>query len=259
MDDNVSGRYSGQVLFKPIGVDGQARLRDSRVVIIGCGALGTGIADRLARSGTGHIKIIDRDFVEFDNLQRQSLFNEEHARERLPKAVAAERVLSSINSEIKIKGVVGDVTPANIEDLLGGCDLVMDATDNLETRFLMNDACVKLEIPWVHGAVGGSCGQEMLIVPGATACFRCYLPELPQVTLPGVDVLGVLNTITGLTAELQTTHAIQVLTGDAARGGVLTYVDIWEKEFLQFDVERLLECPACAKGEYSFLDSENIS
>jgi molybdopterin/thiamine biosynthesis adenylyltransferase len=256
---SISGRYSRQVLFEQIGAEGQAKLGRARVVLIGCGALGTVIADKLSRAGIGYLKIVDRDFVELDNLQRQTLFNEEHARQRLPKAVAAVEVLRSINSEIEIEAEVLDVTPANIEETLRGCDLAMDATDNLETRFLLNDACLKMDIPWIHGAAVGSCGQEMPIIPGETACYRCYLAESPAEPLQGCDVLGVLSTVTGIVGDLQSTHAIQILTGNPVPGGTITYVDVWENEFLQLTIDRQEDCPTCVKRDFSFLGRKDTS
>lgn len=255
----ISGRYSRQILFEPIGIEGQKKLGESTVVTVGCGALGTVIADRLARAGVGTIKVVDRDFVELDNLQRQALFTEEHANERLPKAVAARSVLNTVNSEITVDAVVCDVTPWNIEQIIDGCDVVMDATDNLETRFLINDACMKSGIPWIHGAAVGSCGQEMPIIPGATACYRCLLPEPPMEPLQGCDVLGVLNTVTGIIADIQSTHAFQVLTGSHVPDSALTFIDVWESEFERFAVDRVPDCPACARGEYVFLDKETVS
>ena len=252
-------RYSRQVLFEPIGAEGQARIGRARVALIGCGALGTVIADKLTRAGVGRLKIVDRDFVELDNLQRQSLFNEEHAWLRLPKAVAAETVLKAINSEIEIEAEVADVTPNNIEGMLQGCDLAMDATDNLETRFLLNDACVKVGIPWIHGAAVGSCGQEMPIIPGETACYRCFMAVPPGEPLQGCDVLGVLNTATGMIADIQSTHAIQILTGNHIAGGKMTFIDVWESDFQQFDVVRAPDCPCCIKGDYGFLNQEYTS
>jgi len=258
-DSQKSDRYSRQVLFEPIGVEGQARLGRARVALIGCGALGTVIADKLSRAGVGHLKIVDRDFVELDNLQRQTLFNEEHARQRLPKAVAAETVLKSINSEIEVEASVTDVTPINIEEILHGCDLAMDATDNLETRFLLNDACFKAGIPWIHGAAVGSCGQEMPIIPEETACYRCYLAVPPGEPLQGCDVLGVLNTATGVVANIQSTHAIQILTGNHLAGGKITFVDVWENDFQQFEVERVPDCQCCVEGDYMFLNRQSTS
>ncbi len=258
-DDMVSGRYSRQVLFEPIGREGQKMLGGSTVAIIGCGALGTVMVDRLARAGIGTIRIVDRDFVELDNLQRQALFTEEDVSLRLPKAVAAASAIKLVNSEIAIEPVVCDVTPGNIERILAGCDIVMDGTDNLETRFLMNDTCLKEGIPWIHGAAVGSCGEEMPIIPGVTACYRCLVPVLPDEPLQGCDVLGVMNTVTGIIADIQSTHAIQVLTGSHVPDSTLTFVDVWENEFERFVVERVTDCPACVRGEYSFLKKETVS
>jgi len=255
----ISSRYSRQILFEPIGREGQKKLSGSTVVIIGCGALGTVIADRLVRAGVGTIKIVDRDFVELDNLQRQVLFTEEHARLRLPKAVAAGSVLKTVNSEVEVVPVVCDLTPGNVEQVIEGCDIVMDATDNLETRFLMNDACLKAGTPWIHGAAVGSCGQEMPIIPGVTACYRCLMPEPPAEPLPGCDVLGVLNTVTGIIADIQSTHACQLLTGSHVPDSTLTFVDVWESDFERFVVERFQDCPACVRGEYTFLKKETVS
>ncbi len=252
-------RYSRQVLFEPVGEEGQRRLARGRVAVIGCGALGTGIADRLARAGVGVLRIVDRDYVELDNLQRQTLFTEEHARERLPKAVAAQAVLETVNSEIEIEARVSDVTPANIEATLEGFDLAMDATDNLETRFLLNDACVKMGIPWIHGAAVGSCGQEMVVVPGESACFRCFVGGIPTEPLQGCDVLGVLGTVTGMVADIQSTHAMKLLTGNAAPVGVVTFIDVWEDVFERFTVDRLEDCPACVKHDFEFLDRRSVS
>lgn len=255
----VSGRYSRQILFEPIGREGQRKLGVATVGMIGCGALGSVIADRLARAGVGTMRIVDRDFVELNNLQRQALFTEDHARLYLPKAVAAESVLREVNSDITVEPVVSDITAANIERLLDGCDILMDATDNLETRFLMNDACLKIGLPWIHGAAVGSWGQEMPIIPGVTACYRCLIQEPPAEPLQGCDVLGVLNTVTGIIADIQSTHAIQILTGNYVPDSSLTFIDIWEGEFEKFAIDRVADCPACARGDYSFLRRENVS
>jgi adenylyltransferase/sulfurtransferase len=255
----VSGRYSRQELFEPIGREGQEKLGRSTVVILGCGALGTVAADRLVRAGVGTVRIVDRDFVELDNLQRQSLFNEEHALKRLPKAVAAESVLKSVNSEVSIQADICDVAPANIEDVLRGCDAVVDATDNLETRFLLNDACLKLGIPWVHGAAVGSCGQVMTIFPGKTACYRCLVPESPSEPLQGCDVLGVLNMVTGVIADIQSAEAVKLLTGKLNPDSTVVFIDVWENEFERFAIDRVADCPACVRGEYTFLNSKAVS
>ncbi len=259
MDRSKEDRYSRQCLFEPIGAEGQARLAGARAALIGCGALGTVIADRLVRAGVGHLRIADRDFVELDNLQRQTLFDEEHARLRMPKAKAAASSLEAVNSEVEIEALTLDVVPANIEDILRGCDLALDATDNLEARFLLNDACLKLDLPWVHGAAVGSCGQVMPVIPWETACYRCYLPGRPAEPLQGCDVLGVLGTVTGIIGDLQATYAIQYLSGNPMPAGVLTFVDVWDNEFLQFPVNRLDGCPACSGGEFSFLERKATS
>lgn len=255
----VSGRYSRQELFVPIGREGQEKLGRSTVVILGCGALGTVAADRLVRAGVGTVRIVDRDFVELDNLQRQALFNEEHALMRLPKAVAAESILKSVNSEVAIQAEVCDVAPANIENVLRGCDAVVDATDNLETRFLLNDACLNWGIPWVHGAAVGSCGQVMTIIPGQTACYRCLVPEAPAEPLQGCDVLGVLNMATGVIADIQSAEAVKLLTGKPRPESTVVFIDVWENEFESFAIDRVADCPACVRGEYIFLNSQAIS
>jgi molybdopterin-synthase adenylyltransferase len=258
MDENLE-RYSRQMLFECIGRAGQEKLLGSRVAIAGCGALGTGIADKLARAGIGYLRLIDRDFVELNNLQRQVLFTEEHVNGRMPKAVAAAEALGQINSSIVIEPVVGDIEPSSVERLLEGIDLVMDGTDNIETRLLVNDACVKAGVPWVHGAALGSCGQEMAIIPRKTACYRCYLPELPDAPLEGCEVHGILNTVTGIVSAIESTHALKILTGDVEFPSVMTFVDVWEGEVRQFVVDRNPECPACGKGEYQFLDRRATS
>ena len=251
MEDN---RYSRQVLFEPLGEEGQQRLGTSSVAIIGCGALGTVIANCLARSGVGKIKVVDRDFVELDNLQRQVLFDEEDARRMLPKALAAVKHLEAVNSSVRLSAEVCDVSSRNIESVMAVCDLVLDATDNLETRLLINDACVKAGIPWIHGTAVGSIGMEMPFIPGKTACFRCYLPELPPDRVPGCDVIGVLNPITGIVGCLQSSHAIQVLTGNYSPRNEMIYIDIWQDEFLEIDIERVPDCPCCGQRSFPYLD-----
>ena len=253
MDEGLE-RYSRQMLFEGIGRVGQEKLLGSRVAIAGCGALGTGIADKLARAGVGFLRLIDRDFVELNNLQRQVLFTEEHVEKRLPKAVAAVEALREINSAIEIESAVQDIDPSSVEWLLEGIDLVMDGTDNIETRLLVNDACVKADIPWVHGAALGSCGQEMAIIPHKSACYRCYLPQLPDSPLEGCEVHGILNTVTGIVSAIESTHAFKILTGDLDFPSMMTFIDVWEGEVRQFAVDRDPECPACGKGEYEFLD-----
>lgn len=252
-------RYSRQMLFQPIGRQGQERLLASRVVVIGQGALGTVIADHLARAGVGHLTLVDRDFVELSNLQRQTLFDEEDAQKRLPKAIAAAQKLSRVNSEIEIRPVIADVTPRNVEGLVAGASLVMDATDNLETRLLLNDACLKAGIPWVHGGAIGSSGIVMSIVPGQTPCLRCLIDEPPPPgVLPSCDTVGVLNATTAAVASIQTAEALKLLTGRAPAPGVL-YLDVWEGSFDRMPLDRRPDCPACVRGEYAYLAGQRTA
>src|SRR5436190_19822682 len=210
-------RYLRQTFFPPIGPEGQQQLLDSRVVLIGCGATGTVIANYLARAGVGRLTVVDRDFVERDNLQRQVLFTDQDVDEALPKAVAAERALRAINPEIEIRGVVADVNASSFESLVADADLVMDGTDNFESRYLINDACVKQVTPWIYSGVVGSHGMTMTIVPSQSACFRCVFPEPPP---PGVaatcDTAGVLGPAVGMVASLAAAEAIKLLVGDTA-------------------------------------------
>jgi len=210
---DVPARYSRQVLFEEIGHAGQARLMAARVALVGCGALGTVQASLLVRAGVGTLRIIDRDFVEESNLQRQILFDEEDVRALLPKAVAAERKLRATNSLVNVEGLVEDLNAASIGRLLEGFDLVMDATDNFDARFLLNDYCVKTGTPWVYGACVGSYGLTFPILPGETACLRCVFETAPPPGLsPTCDTAGVLGPIVGVVASLQVAEALKILT-----------------------------------------------
>ena len=185
-------RYARQITLPEIGEAGQQRLLDTSVAVLGCGALGTNIANLLVRAGVGHLRIVDRDVVEQSNLQRQVLFDEEDAVNSLPKAIAAEKKLRSINSQVSLEAVVSDIDPYNVENLIRDVDIVLDGTDNFETRYLINDACIKLKVPWVYGAVIGTVGMVMTIVPGQTPCFRCLLPDIPAPgSTPTCDMVGV--------------------------------------------------------------------
>src|SRR5437773_6379200 len=206
-------KYSRQILFPPIGEAGQARLARSRVVIIGAGALGTFQASHLARAGVGTLRMVDRDFVEESNLQRQVLFRESDAAQNLPKAVAAERKLRAINSDIRVEGVVADFEPRNAEDLVRGFDMILDGTDNFEARYLLNDVAVKLGIPWSYGAVVGSYGTTLTVLPGRTACLACLFPEPPQGLLPTCDTVGVIGPAVSWVASVQVTEALKILMG----------------------------------------------
>lgn len=254
-------RYSRQVLFEPLGEKGQLRLRNSSVLIVGCGALGTVVAGSLVRAGIGGISIIDRDFVEMDNLQRQIIFDEDDARGMLPKALAAERHLKKVNSSVEIKGEVLDVNAGNIQTLMEGIDLVMDATDNLETRLLINDACVKAGVPWIHGAALGSYGMEMPIIPGETACYRCYLGRPSPERLPGCDVIGVLNPVTGIVACLQSAHALRILAGGYPPRSRMIFIDVWEDLFLEMEIRRSPDCACCARRDFQYLrpDTQSVA
>ena len=207
-------RYHRQYLFNKIGEAGQLKLVSSRITIIGCGALGTVLANTLARAGVGFIRIVDRDFIELNNLQRQVLFDEGDIKENLPKAIAAERKIKKINSQIKIEAIVSDVNFTNIEGFIKDVDLILDGTDNFETRFLINDACVKLGKPWIYGAVIGSHGLTMTIIPGETPCLRCVFESAPPPELtPTCDTAGIIAPASAVIASLEATEALKLLSG----------------------------------------------
>lgn len=250
-------KYSRQVLFAPIGRNGQERLRASKAVIIGCGALGTAQASLLARAGVGRLRIVDRDYVEESNLQRQVLFDESDAAERLPKAAAAERKLRRINSDVAIEGLVEDAQPNNIENLIAGFDLVLDGTDNFEARFLLNDAAVKLGIPWIYGAVVASYGVTMTIVPGRTACLACVMPQTPEGMHETCDTAGVIGPAVHWVAAVQTAEALKILCGKTERlHGQLMSADIWENRLQQVAAPRDTECRVCVQREFVHLEGE---
>jgi molybdopterin/thiamine biosynthesis adenylyltransferase len=249
-----SERYARQVLFEPIGRDGQKRLAGSRVAIVGCGALGTIQAALLARAGIGRLRLVDRDYVEESNLQRQLLFDEDDAARCLPKAVAAERKLKRINSDVQAEGVVADASARNTEELVQGFDLILDGTDNFETRFLLNDVSLKLDIPWIYGAVVGSLGVTMTILPGRTACLACVLPSLPKTAQETCDTVGVIGPSVSWTASLQVTEALKILLGqeDSLHGVMLSY-DIWKNRLQQIRPERDPQCRACGLKDFAYL------
>ena len=229
MDPAVRERYSRQILFPGIGERGQEALLGARVALVGCGALGSFHAAALARAGVGSMVIIDRDYVEPSNLQRQWLFEESDAAEALPKAAAAERRLALINSSIHVRGVVADLTASNAEQLLGRVDLILDGTDNFDTRYLINDFSVSRSIPWVYGAAVGSYGLAMPVVPGRTPCLRCVYPNPPQSAQPTCETAGVVNVIASLVASYQVADALKILCGQADRlEARITTVDVWQ-------------------------------
>ena len=245
-------RYSKQVIFPEIGEEGQRKLGQSRVVIIGCGALGTVSASILVRAGIGTVRIIDRDFIEYHNLQRQILFDETDIVERLPKAVAAERHLKKVNSSINIEGVVADVNNTNIEKFVYGFDLIVDGLDNLETRYLLNDVSLKKNIPWIYGAAVSSVGMTMTIIPHQTPCLCCYSPYPEAGPLLNCDTSGVISPAPVTVGALQSAEAIKVLTGSSDINRDLIYVDIWTGTFNRVKTHVRSDCPP-DNGKYEFL------
>jgi adenylyltransferase/sulfurtransferase len=252
-------RYSRQVLFPSFGPEGQERLAKSRAVVIGCGGLGTVAAEMLARAGVGSLLVVDRDIVDATNLQRQVLFDEEDARRELPKAEAAGRKLRAINSEIAIETRVADVNPGDVEEIVAGADVVLDGLDNVETRFLLNDACVKHKIPWVYGAAIASAGLTMTILPGRTPCLRCLFESAPPTgTVATCETAGVLAPIVGLIASLEVAEALKILAGRLeAISPHLRTVDVWTGRMDSVDVSAFFQkgkCPACGQGRFDYLD-----
>jgi molybdopterin-synthase adenylyltransferase len=256
MEDAID-RYSRQILFPGVGKEGQSKLGKSSVVLIGCGALGTIIASGLARAGIGNLKIVDRDFIENHNLQRQDLFDEEDVREGIPKAIAAERRLRKVNSSIEIEGIVTDVNYTNIESLVRGADLILDGLDNFETRFLINDCALKLNIPWVYGGAISSSGTTMTFIPHKTACFRCLTPSrIRSGMVPTCDTAGVISPAPWITGSLQVAQALKLLVGAPNISGDLITIDVWEPHFQKLKVVQRPDCPAC-QGKYEFLDGKS--
>jgi adenylyltransferase/sulfurtransferase len=249
-------RYSRQERFSGIGLEGQARLRGASVLVVGVGALGSSLAEMMVRAGVGRVTVVDRDFVEESNLQRQSLFEEADAAAGLPKAVAAEARLRRLNSEVAVRGVVADVTAANVRALVAEAALVLDGTDNFDARFLLNDACLEAGIPWVYGACVGAHGLALAVRPRLTPCLRCVLRERPA---PGTgetcDTAGVIAPVVHVVAGLQAAEALKLLTGREADllGGLVT-VDLWSGLFEVMDLgQEKPSCAACREGRYDAL------
>jgi len=262
--DETLARYRRQTAFSPIGRAGQVRLAGATAAIIGCGALGTSQANLLVRAGVGRLVVADRDFVDLSNLQRQSLFDEGDVQAHLPKAVAAAQRLRRINSQIQVQPVVTDVTWQNIQSLIGEADVVLDGTDNFETRFLINDACCELGKPWVYGGCLGAEGQSMTILPGQTACFACLMPEGPPQagSLPTCDSGGVLATIIQMIAAVQVGEALKVLTGNSDQvSRSLTVIDAWNLRFRSMDLKKLAAagCPVCRGSRYDWLAGKHAT
>lgn len=251
-------RYSRQTLFQHIGIERQKKLANSSAIVIGCGALGSVSSSYLVRAGIGNIRIIDRDFIEESNLQRQTLFDENDIKLGLPKAIAAQKKLRLINSKINIEGIVADLNHANVEDLSRGADIILDGTDNFETRFLINDICVKNRIPWIYGACIGSRGLTMNIIPLQTPCLRCVFESSPQMgTFPTCDTAGVIGPIASIIASIQVTEALKILTKNfSSLNNSLLEIDVWNTKFKQLGIEDLRElnnCQTCKSHNYEFL------
>jgi len=251
-------RYSRQILFSPLGIAGQEKLLKSRVAVIGLGALGTVSANALARAGVGFLRLVDRDFVEPSNLQRQILFTEEDAAKSNPKATAARDMLMRINSGVTYEARVDDLNHANIREIIEDVDLVLDATDNFETRLLLNEGCLRYEKPWIYGAVVAAYGMTFTVIPGETACLSCLWGDLPVHTAAETcDTAGVLGSIVNIIASLQAVEALKLLSGNRE---VLNrrafYIDLWQNHWLEITVSKKEDCAACGRGEYRYLSGD---
>jgi molybdopterin/thiamine biosynthesis adenylyltransferase len=252
----VDDRYSRQILFNGIGEEGQRRLLAARVLIVGCGALGSAHAESLARAGVGHLRIIDRDFVEPSNLQRQTMFTESDAEKRLPKAIAAANHLREINSEIEIEPHILDLNHSSVERLLDGCDVVVDGTDNFATRYLINDACVKHDTNWIYGAAVGSYGVTMTVRPHQTACLRCVFEEVPPAaSAPTCDTSGVIMPIINIVSAVQVSETLKLITGRVGDlHGSLMQFDVWRNEWRRIGTgNRRADCRTCGLALYETL------
>ena len=248
-------RYSRQILFQQVGETGQIKLQNSKVAIVGVGALGTVIANHLVRSGVGYIRLIDRDLVELSNLQRQTLFDEEDARLQFPKVIAAQNRLNKINSTVTVDAVIADLNLDNAEELLTEFDCIVDGTDNFNTRFLINDVAVKYGIPWIHGAAVSSRGMFASIIPGITPCYRCLFPHVPTATGETCDTVGVLSPLTDIIGSFQAMETMKILMGEKTTPN-LEQIDIWDYTTMQMDISegRNPNCPTCVNHQFDFLN-----
>ena len=256
----MNERYSRQILFREIGKSGQEKLVNSRVLLVGCGALGCAHAEMLARAGVGYLRIVDRDFVEFTNLQRQTLFKESDAAERLPKSIAAKTRIAEISSETEVEAIIADVNNSNIESLIDGCDLVLDGTDNFQVRYLLNDACVKRGITWIYGAAVSSYGTTLTIIPGETPCLRCIFDEMPDAgSSPTCDTAGVIMPIIATISATQVAEALKILVGDTASlHRSLMQFDVWANDRQRIKLgEPNPDCKTCGQRNFEFLDAES--
>ncbi len=254
-------RYSRQILFEPLGEQGQRRLGESRVTLIGCGALGSVLAETLVRAGVGFLRIVDRDFIELNNLQRQVLFDEQDVADHLPKAEAARRKLNKINSTVTVEGLIDDANNSNIETFVERADLILDGTDNFETRYLINEVAVKRKIPWIYGGCVSATGLTLSIIPGQTPCLKCLFEEAPPPEMsPTCDTVGVLGPVVNVVAGLQAAEALKILSGNLdAVNKKLTSVDVWSGRVVNLDVRGAQadhDCPCCQRGEYEYLEGD---
>lgn len=255
---DFSERYSRQILFTPIGSEGQKQLAAGRVAIVGCGATGSALSSSLARAGVGYLRIIDRDYVEPSNLQRQVLFDESDAAESLPKAIAAARKIVAFNSEIAVEPHAADLTPENAEELLGGVDLVLDGTDNFETRYLINDFAVSKSRPWIYIAAVASYAVTLTVLPTQTACLSCIFPDSPRGIVATCDTSGILNSAVNFVASVASTEALKLLMGarDKLRRTLLSY-DVWTNSFAEISTAKpRAGCRACGERDFLHLAGE---
>lgn len=260
MTQPLSARYSRQILLPEIQDAGQQSLGRSAALVVGTGALGSAIAELLTRAGVGRIKVVDRDLLEMSNLHRQILYSEDDASQQRPKALAAAERLRAINSSIQIDAEAVDVTSRNVLALVGDFDVIVDGTDNVETRYLINDACVKLGKPWIYGGAVGTSGVVMSIVPGKGPCLRCVFPDPPPPgTLPTCDTAGVLGTVPVAIGALQATRAIKILLGDLEAIDSIFSIDLWHGDHAAVSMPRAADCPACGANRFEFLTNQLTS
>lgn len=255
MSPDERERYSRQIRFAGIGEEGQQRIHEARLGIVGCGALGSFQAEALVRAGIGRLRLIDRDYVDYTNLQRQWLYEESDAREEIPKAIAAARRLRLLNRHVALEPLVSDLTPSNVEELLADCDLILDGSDNFETRYLINDLSVKQGTPWIYGAAVGSYGLVMPVVPGRGPCLACVYPEPPTGVQMTCDVNGVLSSVTASVAALQVSLALRLIVGWENFDCRIHTMDIWEGTSKQVKAGPPDEqCSTCHKRQFQYLE-----
>jgi adenylyltransferase/sulfurtransferase len=251
-------RYSRQILFQPVGVQGQKKLAAARIALVGCGATGSAVASLLCRAGVGALRIVDRDYVEPSNLQQQVLFDEADAAESLPKAIAAARKIKAFNSEIAVEPHAADLTPANVEALLGEVDLILDGTDNFETRYLINDFAIWKNLPWIYAAAVASYAVTMTMLPAETACLACVFPDSPRGMVETCDTAGILNSAVNFVASIASTEAIKLLVGarDKVRRTLLSY-DVWTNDLAEIKTAKPRpDCRACDQHDFVHLAGE---